>query len=136
MEGGLVAVRSDPLRAVLVIIAAFTALTGVVEIVAPGPVLELLGAESSATAKHLFGTVGMFMVVVGGLLTVVLLRPAPDRDVVLWGALQKAGAFAAVTIGVISGTFAALALAVAVFDLATAVLLLAYRNRLPARVAQ
>jgi hypothetical protein len=116
-------VLADPLRAVLTVIAVITAFSGAVQVVAPGFVLGALGAESTPTSQHLFATVGMFMVVVGGLLTHTLLSRSQSADVLLWSAVQKFGAFVAVLLGVLNQVFASLALGVAFFDLATAVLL-------------
>ncbi|WP_245953745.1 hypothetical protein [Arthrobacter silvisoli] len=117
---------ADPLRAVLAILAVITALTGVAEIPFGGFILRLLGAEPTPLALQLFGTVGMFMIVVGGLLLHTLLKRDAAPEVIFWAGLQKAGAFAAVGIGVLNGVFAATALAVAIFDLATAVLCFVY----------
>lgn|GEM_PF-1350615 len=117
---------ADPLRAVLAIPAVITALTGVAEIPFGGFILRLLGADPTPPALQLFGTVGMFMIVVGGVLLHTLLKRDAAPEVVFWVGVQKAGAFGAVGIGVLNGVFAAPALAVAVFDLATAVLCFIY----------
>jgi hypothetical protein len=122
--------RGDPLRAVLATIAAVTVFSGAVQIPFGGAVLGLLGAEPTTAARQLFGTVGMCMVVVGGLLLHTLLRPQPADEVLLWSGVQKAGASAAVVVGVLNGVFAPVALAVAAFDLATAALCLIYLRRL------
>ncbi|MBB5642044.1 hypothetical protein [Cryobacterium roopkundense] len=126
--------RRHPLRAVLVALAGITALTGLAEILAPATLLSLLGAEPAPLATQLFATVGLFMMVVGGLLTQSLLRRTPHRDVVFWSGLQKAGAVVAVTVGVLNGVFGPIALLVAAFDLATAVLLFLYWKRLQGRI--
>ncbi|MFF1384775.1 hypothetical protein ACFVWT_14540 [Arthrobacter sp. NPDC058288] len=123
-------VAADPLRALLAGIAVVTVLSGAVQIPFGGAVLELLGAEPTTAARQLFATVGMFMVVVGGLLLHTLLRPQPASEVLLWSGVQKAGACAAVAVGVLNGVFAPVALAVALFDLATAALCLIYLRRL------
>ena len=123
---------ADPLRAVLALIAIITVVTGVVEVPFGGPLLQLLGADSTPETRQLFGTVGMFMVVVGGLLLHTLLNTVPSPEVVLWSGVQKTGAFGAVGIGVLNGVFSPLALLVAFFDLATAVLLFIYWRRLGA----
>ncbi|KKZ71807.1 hypothetical protein XF35_43250 [Streptomyces platensis subsp. clarensis] len=115
-------VRRDLLRVVLLLIGAVTVLTGLVQLCAPGPVLRLLSADSPGIGRHLFATVGMFMIVVGGLLVQALLSPAPPWYVLLWTGLQKFGAFALVGIGVVRDLFGAIALLVAFFDLATALL--------------
>lgn len=112
----------DPLRLALVVIGAVTILSGALQMVAPAFVLGLLSAETSTTGSHLFATVGMFMVVVGGLLVHALLSPALPPYVLLWAGAQKFGAFALVGAGVLRDLFAPLALLVAIFDLATAAL--------------
>ncbi|TDW30775.1 hypothetical protein [Cryobacterium psychrophilum] len=122
--------RQHPLRSVLVVLALITAITGVAEIVVPRGLLVLLGASPTPLAAQLFGTVGLFMLVVGGLLTRSLLRQVPNRDVVLWAGVQKFGAVVAVSIGVANELFGPIALLVALFDLATAVLLFVYGRRL------
>lgn len=122
-------IATDPLRAVLAAIAVVTVFSGAVQIPFGGTILELLGAEPTTAARQLFATVGMFMVVVGGLLLHTLLRPKPATEVLLWSGVQKAGACAAVAVGVMNGVFAPVALTVAVFDLATAALCLIYLRR-------
>jgi hypothetical protein len=126
---------ADPLRSVLAVIAIITVLTGAVQVPFGGPVLQLIGADSTPETRQLFGTVGMFMVVVGGLLLHTLLNTAPSPEVVLWSGVQKTGAFGAVGIGVLNGVFSPLALLVAFFDLATAVLLFIYWRRISAAPA-
>ncbi|MFI2370730.1 hypothetical protein [Streptomyces sp. NPDC018833] len=115
-------VTRDPLCLVLVLIGAVTVLTGVCQLLAPGPVLDLLSADSTGISRHLFATVGMFMLVVGGLLVQGLLTPAPPPYLLLWAGLQKFGAFVLVGIGVVRDLFGEIALLVAFFDLATALL--------------
>lgn len=118
-----VGLRADPLRLLLLAVAGVTALSGLVQLVVPGLVLDLLGAESTATGRHLFATVGMFMVVVGGLTGQALLAQPTPRFVVGWAALQKAGAAVAVGWGVAVDVLGGLALLVAAFDALTAALL-------------
>jgi len=113
----------DRLGFLLAAIAAATVVSGLVQLVAPGFVLDLLDAESTETTRHFFGIVGMFMAIVGGLLLHALLRPPPPPGfVVLWASLQKLGACLAVAIGVGRDVFSELALLVAGFDLLTAVI--------------
>jgi hypothetical protein len=113
---------ADPLRGVVAAISALTVLSGLGQLVAPGLVLDLLGAESTATTRHFFAIVGMFMAVVGGVMLQALLTEPTPSYVVLWGAVQKLGAFIAVTVGVARDLFGSIAMVVAVFDLFTAVL--------------
>lgn len=126
---------ADPLRAILAVIAIITVLTGAIQVPFGGPVLQLIGADSTPETRQLFGTVGMFMVVVGGLLLHTLLNAVPSPEVVLWSGVQKTGAFGAVGIGVLNGVFSPIALLVAFFDLATAVLLFVYWRRITAAPA-
>lgn len=114
--------RSDWLRTVLLVIGALTFLSGLGQLLLPGFVLDRLGAESTNTTQHFFAIVGMFMVIVGGLLVNGLLRPPTPAYVLMWAGLQKFGAFVAVALAVWRGLFSSEALLIAFFDLATAVL--------------
>ena len=113
---------ADPLRGVVAVISAATVLTGLVQLVVPGTVLDLLGAESTPTTRQLFAIVGMFMAVVGGVTLQALLTEPTPAYVVFWCAVQKLGAFIAVTVGVTRDLFDTVAIAVALFDLLTALL--------------
>jgi hypothetical protein len=121
--------RGDPLRLIMAAVAAITVVTGLAQILVPGFILGLLSAESTETTRHLFATVGMFMVLFGGLFLQALLDRGEHPMVVLWASLQKVGASAAVAIGVARGVFAVVALLVAGFDLLSGVLGLALWNR-------
>ena len=130
---------ADPLRGVVAAISALTVVSGLGQLVAPGVVLDLLGAESTATTRHFFAIVGMFMAVVGGMVLQALLTEPTPAYVVLWGAVQKLGAFIAVSVGVARDLFGSIALVVALFDLLTAVLagiLWLRLRRVPARREQ
>ena len=113
---------ADPLRGVVAVISAVTVLSGLAQLVVPGVVLDLLGAESTPTTRQLFAIVGMFMAVVGAVTLQALLTEPTPAFVVFWCAVQKLGAFVAVTVGVARDLFDPVAMAVALFDLATAVL--------------
>ena len=63
------------LRRAMIAIAALTVATGAAQVLAPRRVLSPLAAQDDATTGHLFGTVGMFMVVVGGGLLNTLRAP-------------------------------------------------------------
>lgn len=119
-----------PLRLATWAIGAITALSGAVQIAVPGWELALLNSQDTAATRHLFATVGMFMVLFGGLLLHALRADAGLRFALLWTSLQKFGAAVAVTIGVISGVFSGLALGVAVFDLASGLILLTHLRAL------
>ncbi|SBS70361.1 hypothetical protein [uncultured Microbacterium sp.] len=118
------------LRGVLTAIGWGTVGTGALQVVAPGFVLRAIGGADERSTRHLFGTVGMFMVVVGGLVVGTLRSASPDTAALGWGAAQKAGAAVAVGLGVARRVFSPIALLVAAFDAVTAVLLAVHRNRL------
>jgi len=109
-------------RRVLLAIAAITIVSGAFQLIWPRLVLEAVGAATSDTSAQCFGTVGMFMVLFGGGLGQALLRVPNDSLMIGWATLQKAGAAAAVAVGVARGVFAPVALLVASFDGATAIL--------------
>ena len=118
------------LRRAMIAIAAVTVATGAAQVLAPRRVLSPLAAQDDATTGHLFGTVGMFMVVVGGGLLNTLVRPAHNPGVVFFAGLQKIGASIAVALGVRRRIFSPPALLVAGFDLLSGVLAFAYWRRL------
>jgi hypothetical protein len=120
----------DRLRQVVAAIAALTVVSGATQLVAPGFVLDLIDGDSTDTSRHFFAIVGMFMVVVGGLLLHGLLAPPVPAYVALWCALQKFGAAAAVGLGVANDVFGSLALAVAGFDFLSGVLIALLWRRL------
>ncbi len=110
------------IRRALIAISALTMVSGIVQALAPRRMLQSLTAEDDATARHFFGTIGMFMFVVGGALLNALLRPGRDPVIVFWAAVQKLGAALAVGLGVRRRIFSPLALAVAFFDLLSGLL--------------
>jgi hypothetical protein len=109
-------------RRALLLIAGITILSGAVQVVWPRVVLAAVGGAVSDTSAQCFGTVGMFMVLFGGGLGQALRRNPNDSLMIGWATLQKAGASIAVGIGVARGVFAPVALLVASFDGATALL--------------
>jgi hypothetical protein len=117
-------------RRALVAIAAVTVASGAVQVAAPGVVLDALGAEDTPATRQMFGTIGMFMAIVGGLTGGVLRRPTAARSVLWWAGAQKIGAAGAVALGVRRSVFSPLALLVASFDFASGLLTLDYRRRL------
>jgi hypothetical protein len=122
--------RSRLLRQALLGISVTTVASGGLQMAAPGFVLKQLDASRADTERQLFATVGMFMVVVGGLLIHDLVRHEDDPTVLLWAGLQKVGAAGAVAIGVKRQVFARRALAVAGFDAISGLGCLAYRARI------
>lgn len=107
-------------------IAALTVASGLGQLLMPGLVLRVIGAPVTPATQHLFAIVGMFMALFGGMVLHALLSARHHRIVLLWAALQKLGAFGAVTLGVSNGLFSPLAMGVAFFDLASGLLMVWY----------
>jgi hypothetical protein len=118
--------RADPLRWTLFAIAAGTFLSGIFLIVAQGVVLDALSAPTETSDRLFFGIIGMFMAVVGGMLTQTLLAPAPSVLVVGWSALQKLGASAAMSLAVVLEVFSYYGIGLAVFDFLSALIAIGY----------
>lgn len=118
--------RAEPLRWTLVTIAAGTFLSGLFLIVAQGVVLDALSAPTDTSDRLFFGIIGMFMAVVGGVLTHTLLGASPSLLVVGWSALQKLGASAAMSLAVALDVFSYWGIALAVFDFCSALLAIGY----------
>lgn len=114
------------------VIALITLLSGGVQLVTPGFVLQTLQADVTPTSAHFFRIIGAFMMLFGGLVLDVWLRKKSPRTAtpIHWCAGQKAVAVLAVSWGVFAGLFAPFALAVAGFDLLSAVILYLYARSL------
>lgn len=110
----------------LIAIAGTTVLTGFIQIVRPKALLRALAVENTPTSRHFFATIGMFMVIVGGVLLHVLSSHSDSRIPVLWTGLQKFGASAAVALGVKRAVFPPFALLVAGFDFVSSILAIGY----------
>jgi hypothetical protein len=111
-------------------VGASTLAAGAFQTLFPGTVLHVLDSPSTTATRHFFAIVGMFMAVIGGAVTQSLFTPGDHRVLLLWGAVQKFGAFVAVSIGVAHDVFSGIAVLVALNDLASSVVLLWYRARI------
>lgn len=107
-------------------ISGLTIVSGLLQILAPEFVLNIIGGDITESTSYMFGIIGMFMMLFGGLLLHALLSEADHPVAVLWCALQKFGAGIAITLAVGNGLFSLLALGVAVFDLFSGVLIAIY----------
>lgn len=116
-------------RRLATLIAWLTIVTGAAQIVLPERLLPLLSVTPQGASAHLFATVGMFMMLFGGAVLHAQRRREALSVVLLWAGLQKLGAVLFVAWGVSKGLFAPLALAVAAFDLFSALLFLDLRRR-------
>ena len=122
--------RKNWLYWVLVLISASTVLSGLVQLIAPGFVLRVVGGATDAAGEHFFRIVGMFMVLFGGATLQALLSFKHHPVVILWSSFQKFGAAIAVGLGVQRGVFSSLALVVAIVDFLSGVLALWYWSRI------
>lgn len=116
------------LRSCVLAIAVVTVASGAVQLFAPGLVLRIVAGPAGDMAAHFFSIVGMFMVLFGGLLLHALGSGGEARVVLLWCALQKMGASAAVGMGVSRDVFSTPALLVAGFDFVSGLLFFWYRS--------
>ena len=107
------------------LIGGVTLASGLGLVAAPETSLRLMGAGTRDPAPLLFRVVGMFMGVTGGM----LLDGGDAPLAVRWGLVQKSGAAAAMTAGVVGGSYRKRALAVAAFDAASAAVLLRMATR-------
>jgi hypothetical protein len=97
-------------------------------VVVPGFALDMLDVSNTADTRYLFRIVGMFTGLFGGVLTAAV-RSEQAEDVALaWCVVQKAGAFVAMTTGVVADVFGPLGLVVAFIDGASAVLVYVHRR--------
>ena len=118
------------LRLLVLVISVLTMVSGLVQMVRPDVVLGFVGGESTPTTRQFFGTIGMFMLLFGGLIIQALYEAQPSRAAFLWGALQKFGASVAVGIGILHGLFSPLAGLVASFDFVSGILFFIYLRSL------
>lgn len=119
------------IRLALIIIAAITVVSGLLQLVAPGFVLGLIGADTGASSQHLFATVGMFMFITGAMFLQALVTRSTERAIPLWISVQKLAAAALVGWGIAKGLFGWTAGAVAAFDFITGVLAWVFLTRMP-----
>ena len=116
------------LRRAVLAVAALTFFSGLIQMLAPSFVLNLVGGTVSPSASHFFAIIGMFMLLFGGLMLHGVF--VHSHVVVFWAGLQKLGAAIAVYIGVQHGLFSWLALLIAAFDLCSALLYWYYMSKI------
>jgi len=118
------------MKLLLIIIAGITVISGTAQILFGEFILNIIAYNTSPDAIHLFATVGMFMVVTGGLFFHSLVTRNGERVVSIWIAVQKLAAAVFVTLAWKNGIFAPLSLGVAGFDLFTGILAFLFWKRL------
>ncbi len=105
--------------------------TGFTQMVSPGTILAQVGGDANPAARHFFGIVGMFMMLFGGATAHAV--HTSNAPVLALSMLQKLGAAAAVTLGILNSIFGSIAWVVAAFDFATAMLTFVYWRNVNAR---
>ena len=120
------------IRVIVLIISIATILSGLVQLIVPAFVLKQVGIEITPATKQLFGTIGMFMLMFGGLVIHGLYSPYKNDVIILWSAFQKFGAAIAVGIGILLGIFNLFAGCVALFDLCSGIIFIYYYKCLKA----
>jgi hypothetical protein len=118
------------LRLLILLISLTTLASGAMQIIAPAFVLNFVGAAIDATTCQFFATIGMFMLLFGGMMLHALYHEDNNRVAVIWSGLQKLGASIAVAIGIYKGVFEPVAGLVAAFDFASAILFFFYLKNL------
>jgi hypothetical protein len=119
------------LRLALILIAAITVLSGLGQMVMGGTILPIIAASATPAEVHLFGTIGMFMVITGAMFLQSLLARSTETSIPLWIGVQKVAAAVLVTIAVAKGYFLWLALGVAAFDAFSGALAFIFWRRMP-----
>jgi len=119
------------LRLCLIAIAAITVLSGATQMVAGEWIMAVIANSATPAEVHLFGTIGMFMVITGAMFLQSLLTRSAEPAIPLWIAVQKLAAAVLVVIAFTKGFFLWLALGVAVFDALSAALAFLFWRRLP-----
>jgi hypothetical protein len=114
--------QADPPRGLSVAVGALTAFFGLLVLAFPITMLHLLDAGPTDPAPYIFGIVGLFMLLFGGLLVDAARRPEPPPVALFWCFLQKVAATVAMLAGFITDVYGWLALLVAVFDGASALI--------------
>jgi hypothetical protein len=116
--------------AALRVVAALTAASGALQTVAPGLVLDQVTRQPDGLSRHLFRTIGMFMVATSGTLDRALRAPDPDPGLLTWTAVQKLASSGLLGLGVARKTFSPRVLPIAAFDFGSGLLCLSFRRRL------
>jgi hypothetical protein len=119
------------LRLILIIIALITVVSGATQLVAGTTVLGFITPSTTNAEVHLFGTVGMFMLITGAMFAQSLIQRTDAPAISLWIAVQKFAAAVLVFVGWLHGYFLWLALGVAAFDFFTGILAFLFWRRLP-----
>lgn len=119
------------IRIVLICIAAFTVIAGLVQLVAPAWELRIIATSQSALAAQFFATVGMFMIITGAMFLQSLLMHSTEGTIPLWIGVQKGAAAVLVSGAIMRGLLVPIAYVTAGFDAISAIITLVFWWRLP-----
>lgn len=119
------------LRLCLIAIATITAISGATQIFVGERVMAVIASSATPAEVHLFGTIGMFMIITGAMFLQSLLTRSAEPAISLWIAVQKLAAAVLVVIAFSKGYFLWPALGVAVFDALSSALAFLFWRRLP-----
>ncbi|WP_158799754.1 patatin [Pedobacter sp. L105] len=111
---------------IIILISIVTLITGVTQILAPAFLLRLLGAEVSLATIQIFGIIGMFIAIFGGMLIHANLTSSFDSRAILWSSFQKFGASIAIFASICTGLFAPIAALAGAFELISGLFFLYY----------
>ena len=114
--------QADPPRGLSVAVGALTAVSGLLVLAFPITMLHLLDADTPDPTPFVFGVVGLFMLLFGGLLVDTARRPEPAPVALFWCFLQKVGAAVAMLAAFVTDVFGWLALLVVVVDAVSALI--------------
>ena len=120
------------IKITVVIISFITVASGLMQLGFPAFVLKNVGIEGTATNTQLFATIGMFMIMFGGLVIHGVYSPYQNKVIILWASFQKLGASIAVGIGILHHIFNFASGGVALFDLCSGIIFLYYYQCLKA----
>jgi uncharacterized protein YjeT (DUF2065 family) len=118
------------LRIINLAIAIITIISGLLQVISPSFVLQMVGGAINPTTCQLFATIGMFMVMFGGLMVQAVYSEQQNGAAILWGGLQKIGASLAVFVAIFHHLFSPVAALVASFDFISFILLMIYYRNL------
>lgn len=119
------------IRLLLILIAAVTVVTGLMQLAVPGLVLAFIAPNPGALGLHFFATVGMFMVITGATFLQSLLTHSTEPAIPFWIGVQKIAAAVLVTWAILRGLLAPLTYAVAAFDAVSGAIAFVFWKRLP-----
>jgi hypothetical protein len=112
----------------LIAAAVITLLSGLIQLIIPEIILNIMGVIPSAETIYFFRIVSLLTGLFGGAVLHSTFYPQSQAIILLWASLQKLLGAAAVILAVISGLLASGALAAAGYDFLAGLFMLWYRQ--------